>query len=388
MPGWNDVAVLYATHAVVDLAAIRANLTAARHRAPGCAILVAVKADAYGHGAVEVARMVERTGCADWLGVATVPEAIVLREADITLPILKLSHCFDEELDAALAARLTLSVVDRKTICSTQAAAERAGVVAPVHLKVDTGMRRIGAEVEDAAALAELVEQCEHLELQGVFTHLPVSDMAADQEWTAAELDLFRVVVAQVEQAIGRRPELVHATPSGGTIWHDLTGMSMVRPGIMAYGYFPDASTPREVSLVPAMQLRSRVSFVKPVAAGQSVGYGRSWVAEQDCWIATVPVGYADGYSRRNSSAGRMLVGGRSCPVVGRVCMDQTMILLGSLADFPEPPAAAGDDVVVMGRQGEQRVDADEIAALLGTISYEVTCNVAARVQRMYVDGE
>lgn len=384
----HDGPVLYATRAVVNLAAIRHNLDQARARAGSRAVLLAVKADAYGHGAVEVARMAQRTGAADWLGVATVPEAIELRRAGITLPLLKLSHCFAEELAAALAADLCLTVVDGQTLREADAAGQRAGRPARVQLKVDTGMRRIGAEPEDAVALALLADALPHVALEGIFTHLPVSDMAADQEWTAAELELFRLVVAGVHDAIGRRLPWVHATPSGGTLWHDLTDMTMVRPGIMAYGYFPDATTPRVVELRPAMELRSRLSFVKRVGAGQSVGYGRSWTAPQDVWVATVPLGYADGYNRRNSNAGRMLVAGRSCPVVGRVCMDQTMLLLGSVQDFPEPPAAAGDEVVAMGRMGDDCVDADEIASLLGTISYEVTCAVAPRVAREHVMPE
>ncbi|GAA1399081.1 alanine racemase [Luteococcus peritonei] len=379
--------MLYATHAVVDLDAIAHNLAQARSRAGDRAVLLPVKADAYGHGAVAVAAMAQRSGAADWLGVATVPEALELRAAGITLPVLKLSHCFPEELDAALAADLVFAVVDEQTLRRAEEAGARTGRAARVHLKVDTGMRRIGAEPEQAPALALLAESLEHVELEGIFTHLPVSDMADDQEWTAAEIDLFRLVVAAVHSQIGRRLPWVHATPSGGTLWHDLADMTLVRPGIMAYGYFPDASTPRVVELRPAMEVRSRLSFVKRVGAGQTVGYGRTWTAEQDCWVATVPVGYADGYSRRNSGTGRMLVHGRSWPVVGRVCMDQTMILLGTLADFPEPPARAGDEVVVMGRQGDETVDADEIAATIGTISYEVTCAVARRVVRHHVGG-
>lgn len=379
--------MLYATHAVVDLAAIRANLLATRSLVGDRAVLVAVKANAYGHGAIAVAEMVQRTGCADWLGVATLPEAIELREAGIELPILKLSHCFPEELSAAIEHRVCLTVVDEQTIRQAEAAAAAAGMTAQVQLKLDTGMRRIGSDPEAAVDLGRLVDQSPHLELLGIFTHLPVGDMADQHDWTVAELDRFRAAVTAVVADRGEAPQLVHATASGGTLWHDLSGMTMVRPGIMAYGYYPDASTPRTVELVPAMSWRSRVSFIKQVRAGETVGYGRTWAAPHDTWLATVPIGYADGYSRLHSNAtgssrGRMLVGGRSVPIAGRVCMDQTMLDLG-----PERPnVRVGDEVVVLGRQGDEQITADDLAAVMGTISYEVTCLVGPRVTRHYVD--
>ncbi len=373
--------MLYATHAVVNLSAIRRNLQKARELAAGRQVLVAVKADGYGHGAVEVARMVERTGAADWLGIATVPEGLRLREAGITLPVLKLSHCFPEELEAAFAADIDLAVVDADTIHQAEQAAARLGRVANVHLKIDTGMRRIGCEPADASELARLVAESEHLSLRGVFTHLPISDMADGMDWTIAELDLFRATVAAVEAVVGP-VELVHGTPSGGLIQHDLSGMTMVRPGIMAYGYLPDAST-RPVELEPAMSIVTRVSFVKRVAAGETVGYGRSWTAPCDTWVATVPIGYADGWSRANSNRGHVLIGGRRWPVAGRVCMDQTMVDLG-----PDGGGvSAGDEVVVLGRQGDEEITADEIAAVMGTISYEVTCLVTPRVKRTYIEA-
>lgn len=372
--------MLYATHATVDLAAIRANLEAVRALAGERQVMLPVKANAYGHGAVEVSRMVERTGCADRLAVATVPEALELREAGIGLPVLKLSPCFVEELDAAVRGGVTLTVVDAQTIRQAEQAAGAAGTTARVHLKLDTGMGRIGARPEQAVELALLVDQCPHLELEGVFTHCPVSDMADDEQYTVDELELFRGAARAVAEARGEVP-LVHATPSGGTLWHQLDGFTMVRPGIVAYGYYPDASTPRTVELRPAMSISTRVSFLKQVRAGESVGYGRTWVAPRDTWVATVPIGYADGYSRRNSNTGRMLVGGRSVPVVGRVCMDQSMLDLGP----QDPSVCVGDEVVVLGQQGEETIDADELATVMGTISYEVTCLVAPRVTRVHV---
>lgn len=370
--------MLYATTAHTDLGAVRRNLEGVRARVGDRQVLLAVKADAYGHGAVEVARMVERTRCADWLGVATVPEALELRAAGVGLPILKLSHALsDDEVDAALAADVTLTVVDAASVDAVAAAAARAGRSASVHLKVDTGMRRIGAEPADAVALARRVDAA-GLRLEGLFSHLPVSDTpdAASREFTAAQIARFVGVVAAVEEARGRVP-LRHLAASAGVLMHPDSWFDLVRPGIMAYGSLPDPASEATVTLSPALRWTTRVAFCKPVAAGETVGYGRTWTAPRDTWIATLPVGYADGYSRLLSNRGRVLVGGRSFPLVGRVCMDQVMVDVGT------PDAVrVGDEVVLVGRSGDEEITVAELADLMGTITYEVTCLIGARVVR------
>ncbi len=370
--------MLYATTAHTDLGAVRRNLEGVRARVGDRQVLLAVKADAYGHGAVEVARMVERTRCADWLGVATVPEALELRAAGVGLPILKLSHALsDDEVDAALAAGVTLTVVDAASVDAVAAAAARAGRSASVHLKVDTGMRRIGAEPADAVALARRVDAA-GLRLEGLFSHLPVSDTPDDasREFTAAQIARFAGVVAAVEGARGPVP-LRHLAASAGVLMHPDSWFDLVRPGIMAYGSLPDPASEATVTLSPALRWTTRVAFCKPVAAGETVGYGRTWTAPRDTWIATLPVGYADGYSRLLSNRGRVLVGGRSFPLVGRVCMDQVMVDVGT------PDAVrVGDEVVLVGRSGDEEITVAELADLMGTITYEVTCLIGARVVR------
>ena len=204
-------------------------------------MLVAVKANAYGHGAVQVSRTIQASGAADWLGVATVPEGQQLRAAGITMPILKLSHAFDDEVDAALAARLTLTVVDEHTIAVVGAAASRLGVVAQVHLAIDTGMRRVGSEPGRAVPLSRLVASHPALELQGVFTHLPISDVPEGFDFTRAELALFLETVAAIQddRSGGLPPvPMVHGGASAAVLAHDLTGLTMVRPGIMVYGLY------------------------------------------------------------------------------------------------------------------------------------------------------
>ena len=366
----------------MSLAAIRHNLAGIRARVGReRAILMAVKADAYGHGAVVVSRMLERTGTADWLGVATVPEGIALRAAGIGLPILKLSPVFPDEVREAVAADLRVTVGGPADINPLVAAARAAGRPVAVHLKVDTGMGRIGVLPADAAELARAVEDAAPLRLEGVFTHLSASDCPAFDEVTAAQLRAFSGCVREIEQAIGRRIELVHAANSGGILAHEASWLSMVRPGIMAYGYRPDPTTPQTMTLTPALTWTSRVSFVKRVPEGTPIGYGMTWHAPRDTWIGTVPIGYGDGFSRALGGRGQLIVGARAYPVIGRVCMDQSMIDLG-----PRTSVRVGDDVTVIGEDGECRYGADDMAAALGTIPYEITCRIDARVPRGYDD--
>lgn len=368
----------YATRAIIDLDAIAANLSAVRSRAGDRAVLAAVKANAYGHGAVPVARMLQERNAADWLGVATVPEAAELRAAGITAPTLKLSHCFADELPDAIAADLVLTVVDERTIGEAQQAAADARQTVPVHLKLDSGMRRIGAELPAGRHLARLIDAAPNLALQGLFTHLPISDSPAGDEFTRDQLVRFDAIVADIEADRGP-VEFVHAANSGGVLAHDLGRSTMVRPGIMVYGYYPDAATPRTVPLRQAMRLVSRVSFVKDVPPGDTVGYGRTWRADRPVRLATVPIGYADGYSRLLSNRGRVLIGGVPRPIRGRICMDQLMVEV-------DDAVRVGDEVVLLGAQGDEFISTDEIAEFMGTISYEVTCLISSRVARSYVE--
>ena len=371
--------MLYQTHLVIHLDHIRANLLAIR-AAIGAnrKLLIAVKANAYGHGAVSVSRMAEAAGV-DWLGVATVPEGLQLREAGIGLPILKLSPAFPEEMEAAVAGTISLAVCDRANALALEAVCAARDAFATVHLVIDTGMARIGVQPPDAPAMASfLAERCPHLRIQGAFTHLPVSD-AADPTYTEDQILRFRSAVAAVEAALGRKLELVHCANSGAVLGHPQGLMDLVRPGIMIYGFYPDPGTPRSIPLLPGLSFLTRVSFLKKVPAGTRVGYGLTWSAPEDTWIATLPVGYADGFNRLFSNRGRVLVRGRSYPVVGRVCMDQTMIDLG-----PETPVQVGDEVVLIGRSGDAEITVDEWAEALGTITYEVTCQINGRVERVY----
>lgn len=366
--------------AVTRLDNIRANLEAIRARVGTRLVLAAVKADAYGHGAVAVARMIQDTKTADWLGVASVGEALELRAAGITLPILKLSMTrHPEETLAAVSNAITLTVTDTDSIVAAAAAAVEAGVVADVHLKIDTGMNRIGCPPEQAVDLATLIDRTAALSLGGVFSHLPISDVPDGADFTARQVQLFTETVALIESARGP-VRLKHLANSGGVLNHPDTWLDMVRPGIIIYGAYPDPASTRSVALHPGLEWSTYLSFVKKVKAGEAVSYGLTWTAESDTWVGTVPIGYADGYSRLFSNRGRVLVGGRSCPVIGRICMDQTLIDLG-----PDTDAVIGDEVILIGSDGDDEITTTELAGLMGTIPYEVTCLLTRRVGREHV---
>lgn len=361
--------------AITRLDHIAANLAAIRERVGDRLILVAVKADGYGHGAVAVSRHLQETGLADLLGVATSGEGAELRRAGITLPVLKLSVARGEEVAQAAEYNLALVAVDEQSILDAGAAGVAAGRELALHLKIDTGMRRIGCEPEDASRLAALIRDTPGVGLAGVMSHLPVADVPEGADFTADEIARFRELAATLEAEHG--PLVKHLANSGGVLAHPDSWLDLVRPGVMAYGSYPDAHTPRTVGLLPGLEWRAPVTFVKRVRDGESVGYGRTWTAPADTWLATVAIGYGDGYSRSLSSRGRMLANGRSYPIAGRVSMDQTMIDLG-----PEPALSVGDEVVLIGRSGDEEITAAELAELQGTISYEVTCAIGARVAR------
>ena len=372
----------YPTTARTLLGNIEHNLRGIRARVGDRLVLAAVKANAYGHGAAAVSQMIERTGAADWLGVATVEEGLQLRDAGVSLPILKFSPTRDvDDVTRALLAGITLSVVDEASIAQVAAAADALDLSdVAVHLKVDTGMRRVGAEPADAPALAASIAGHPRLRLQGVFSHLPISDSPAGDDFTRHQTRLFADTTAAIEAGVGP-VELKHLANSGGVLGHPETWFDLVRPGIMIYGSLPDPLAQRTVDLRPGLEFTTRVSFVKPVAAGETIGYGRTFAAPADTWIATIPAGYGDGYSRLLSNRGRVLIGGVAYPIAGRVCMDQTMIDLG-----PEPVAAVGDEAVLIGRRGDAEITAENVAELMGTIPYEVTCLITQRVTREAID--
>ncbi len=363
--------------ATVDLAAVAHNVTALRAVAGTAALCAVVKADGYGHGAVPVARAALDAG-ATWLAVAQVPEACELVAAGVLAPTLLLSEPDPEDVDRALALGLHLVVYRPETIDLLGARAEALGVTGvPLHLKVDTGMRRVGCRPDDAVEVARRIAATDRLAHAGTMTHLARADEPDDPATTDRQLDAFDGVVAAL-RAAGLDPGVVHAANSGATILHPRSRLDLVRTGIAVYGIPPAPALAGRVDLRPALRWTSRVGHVAPAAAGDGVSYGHRHVLAHDTVLATVACGYADGVRRRYGLAGgTVLVGGVRCPVLGVVTMDQFVIDVGAV-----PGVAVGDEVVLVGSQGEQTLTAADVAAVLDTIAYEVVCDIGARVRR------
>jgi alanine racemase len=360
---------------VVDLDAIAGNVRYFRGLvSPGTAIMAVVKADAYGHGAVPVARAALEAGAA-CLAVATVEEGIGLREAGIAAPVLLLGPVDPSEVPTAVESDLTLAVAGMRFAQLVERVAGAVGRIGlPVHIKVDSGMRRFGALPDEAAAVAAYVARSRSLRLAGIFTHFADAD-APEEAYTASQAATFEAVLARLA-AEQIRPPLVHAANSAATLRWRAYDYDLVRIGIALYGLPPAPGFAMPAALRPALRVVSRVARVIPLGAGEGVSYGLTYRAEREEEAALVPIGYADGYPRALSNRGWMAVGGRAAPVRGRVCMDQTMI--GS----PDGSVIrVGDEVEVLGGRGPSLA---EVASAIGTIAYEVATGLARRMQRTY----
>jgi len=364
----------------IDLDAVRANVTALRDVAAPAEFLAVVKANAYGHGAVPVARAALQAG-ASWLGIARVEEAVQLREAGIEARIMLLSEPAPAAVPDVVAHDITPVVYTEAGIDALAKGVIDAGRTRPlpVHLKVDTGMHRVGCTPSDAVALARLVASRDQLELAGVCTHLAVAD-EPDDAYTPEQLGRFDAVIAALDDA-GLRPRVVHAANSAGMLVHPSSRHSLVRVGIAMYGLPPAPALHAHggVELRPVMSLRARVTMVKELPAGARLSYGLRYELDHPSRIATVPAGYADGVPRNlGLQGGEVLIGGRRLPIAGVVTMDQLLV------DVGDAPVETGDEVVLIGRQGNEEITATEWAQHLGTINYEIVTGIGARVPRTY----
>jgi alanine racemase len=362
--------------AEVDLDAITANASAVATLVAPSEVCAVVKANGYGHGADDAAAAALRGG-ATRRGVAHAEEGVALRKAGIEAPVLLLSQPSAAAMADVVRYDLTPTIYTARAIGVLAAAAKRRDVSVPVHVKVDTGMHRVGAEPEEAVELAVQIAQTEGLELEGFYTHLAVSEDMGRADVTAAALDRFDAAVEKLE-AQGVRPHLLHAANSGGALGHVRSRYDMVRVGIALYGYPPGPDLAGVVDLVPALQLKARVTHVQHLGAGEGVSYGLRYVTERPTVIATLPLGYADGVPRALSAAGAVvLVHGERRPIAGTITMDQLMVDCG-----PDSTVEAGDEVVLLGTQGDEVITAEDWAQRLGTISYEVLCGIGPRVPR------
>lgn len=369
--------ILRPVWAEVDLGAVRHNVGVLAGLAAPAGLCVVVKAGGYGHGAVEVARAALDGGAA-WLAVALVEEGAELRDAGVDAPVLLLSEPPPDAMADVVGLGLTPTLYTPEGVAAAAAAA-RAGSVLPVHVKVDTGMHRVGAAAADAVKLALTVDERPELALQGMWTHFAVADDPEDP-FTAVQAARFTAVLDELA-GLGVRPALAHACNSAGLLAHAYARHQLVRCGLAAYGVAPSPALAASVrDLRPALALKARVSLVKEVEAGEGVSYGLRFRAERPTVVATVPIGYADGVPWRLTGAGAdVIVGGRRRPLAGAVTMDQLMVDCGA-----GPPVAAGDEVVLIGAQGEEAIGAWEWAGRLGTIAYEVLSGIGARVPRVH----
>lgn len=377
--------------AEIDLSAVSHNIREIRRvLAPGCRLMAAVKADAYGHGLIEVACRVLADG-ADALGVARFSEAVRIREAGIAAPVLIFGHTAEAAAEKLVDYGLIQTVYSLETARLLSEAARTSGKKIRAHLKVDTGMGRLGvlaragtpasdikgamaAGLEEAAAIHGLPG----IDLEGIYTHFATAD-EPDKGFAYNQLAVFNEFIEKLRVG-GIEFSVRHAANSAALINMPETHLDMVRPGIAIYGIYPsDAVNRSGLMLKPAMSIKTRVIHIKRVGSGFPVSYGAEVVTTRPTAIATVAVGYGDGYRRLLSPGGRMLVRGRSAPVMGRVCMDLTMLDVSGI-----PDVRIGDEVVVMGSQGDESVTIDEIARKINTIGYEVVTSVAARVPRFY----
>lgn len=362
----------------VDLDAVAHNVRTLKALTPrGCLFMAVVKADGYGHGAVPVAREALQAG-ADCLGVATVEEAVELRAAGITAQVHLLSQPPASAVSLVAQHNIVPALFTLDFARALGAAA--AGRTVPFHLKVDTGMNRIGVRAEDAWDLARALREVPGITLGGVFTHFATADTPGDQGF-ARQAERFEAALLRL-RAEGIGTGVVHAANSAATILHPRTHHDMVRCGIAIYGLHPSEATRQRVGLAPSMSVKARISRVKRIDTGGGVSYGFTYCASAPTAIATLPLGYADGVHRAGSNRMHVIIGGSPCRQVGRVCMDQFMVEVP-----PGLEVRAGDVAVLVGVQGDARILMDELASAAGTINYETACAFALRMPRRYVRG-
>ncbi|NLZ53773.1 MAG: alanine racemase [Thermoanaerobacteraceae bacterium] len=372
-PTWAEINLDNLRHNIMEIKRITSSATRL------CAI---VKADGYGHGAVEVAR--EALACGvSYLGVAFLDEAVELRENGITSPILILGFTPENLFDRILEYNITQTVYNFNSAVTLSEYALKRNKKAKVHIKIDTGMSRIGfcPETCTTAEFKKLI-LLQGLEIEGIFTHFARAD-ERDRSCTNGQFHIFTEVVNAIEES-GYKIPIKHVANSAGILQYPETHLDMVRPGIILYGLYPSGEVTKNlISLKPVMSLKTRVSNVKVLPKGRAISYGGTFITQRQSVVATLPVGYADGYSRLLSSKAHVLIKGQTAPVVGRICMDQCMVDVTDVRGS----VSIGDEAVLIGDDGNHRISAEEIAKLTGTINYEVVCGISKRVPRVYISG-
>lgn len=368
--------VIRPTYVEVDLARLTENFRAIERAVAPAGVMPILKANAYGHGLVEVARHVVGLG-AKYLGVAFLEEGILLRKSGIAAPILVMGGILGNQVPLFLEYGLTLTASSVEKLGQINTAARQLGTTAKVHLKIDTGMERIGVHYYNAGSLLEAALGYDRCLVEGIYSHFANSD-AADLSSARIQLERFNQVLGFYEKR-GLKPPMRHMANSGAILQLPESHFDMVRPGILLYGVYPSAETERTVVVRPALSWKSRVVYFKVVQPGHPVSYGSTWQSDHMVRVVTIPVGYGDGYFRSLSNRSCVIIRGKQYPVVGRVCMDQMMV------NIEWDSAYNGDEVILLGESGEEMISCQEIADWAGTIPYEVLTNINTRVPRIYV---
>lgn len=342
-------------------------------------IMAIVKADAYGHGAVEISKVALYNG-ASALGVAISDEGIQLRQNNIHVPILILGYTPEAKIEEAIKYNLLLTVFTYQTAELISKSAIKLCKTAKIHIKIDTGMGRIGfLPTQESKEIIKKITKLDNIEIDGIFTHFATSD-EEDKTFTYTQAEIFKNFINKLEQD-GLNIKIKHCSNSGAIIDLPQFSFNMVRAGIILYGMYPSKYINKEIlDLKPAMELKTQISYIKEVVKGTPISYGRTYYTHDISKIATVPIGYADGYSRLLSNKGRVLVKGEYAPIIGKICMDQFMIDVTHIKDIN-----IGDDIILVGTQGNKTVTAEEIAELIGTINYEIVCMISKRIPRVYI---
>ena len=364
------------TWAEIDLSAIRFNFRQIKKLVgKNVKTMAVVKANAYGHGITEVSRVLSEEGV-DYLSVASVDEALRLRSRKIKNPVLILGSVLPHEVEAALKNDITLTLANEELLKAINDEAEKLNLRAKVHIKIDTGMGRIGVWYEEALPFIKRASDSGHIKLEGIYTHF--SAAARDHFFTTSQIESFENLIKKLEDE-GINIPYRHAANSIATVDFRRSHLNLVRPGLIIYGMYPKRGFEKLVKLKPAFSLKTKIVFLKDTPAGRSISYGRTYITQKRTKIATIPIGYADGYGRILSNKAEALVRGRPAPVVGKVTMDQTMIDVGHIRGVK-----LGDEVVLIGRQKMGWIRAEKLARLAGTIPYEIVCAITDRVPRVY----
>ncbi|MBN2416783.1 alanine racemase [bacterium] len=368
--------VVRPTRVDVSLPRLRGNFRAIKKKVGSAAIMPVLKANAYGHGLVEVARLMESLG-ADYLGVAVLEEGILLRETGITMPILVLGGILGNQIPHFLEYDLsiTASSVDKLLQINDAAAARKKK--ATVHLKFDTGMERIGVHYYNAEPMIKASGSCDHVIVEGVYSHFANSD-ESDLAHARLQLERFQRILETFTRLGIPQPPLQHIANSGAVLQMPESYCTMVRPGIILYGVYPSPHVTRTVAVKPALTWKSRVVYFKHITPGHPVGYGSTWETDHTVHAVTVPVGYGDGYFRTMSHKAEVIIGTTRYPVIGTISMDQIVVNLESGSAYN------GDEVVLIGESGSERISCEELARWAGTIPYEILTNINTRVPRQY----